>query len=525
MRRSHVRTFLSLVAVALLVACSAPPTAQENQAPTIGTIPDQRTTRADAIDVGVTIADEAPDTVTLAISSTDPTLVGEADVDVLGSGAERTLRIAPDPVGFGSVDLTLTARDAEGLASSPETFRLDVQLPFERPPDPLRSPDAAAYDAFGSAIAVDGDRLIVGEVGDDAPYASGPIPDNGAAHVFRRTAGGWVPEARLQPGDLNDGAGFGWSVAIDGTVAVVGAPAWSDGLRSGAAYVFTYRDGAWTDGVRLEADDPLGFSDFGSVVDVAGDYVVVGAPWYAPDAPGAVAGQGAVFVYRRSGEAWTPLPRIDPPGPNVNMNFGHSLALGSDDLVVGAIGDDHGGTIVNAGAAFVYRRSGDAWVFADRLESEVPSANDFFGSSVATGIDQLAVGASGVDRSGVDTWEGAAFVFERVSESDWRRAARLVASASVPQARFGSAVAIAEPYIVVGAQEESIDGVSEAGAAYVFRGEGPTWDEVARLEMPGAAEAARFGRSVALDADTAYVAAYYEDVDDEDEGSVHLFPR
>jgi hypothetical protein len=116
--------------------------------------------------------------VVLTASSDDQTLVSDADIEVLGSGSARTLRIMPSPVGSGSVVIALVAVDAEGLMGS-GSFGLEVRIPFETELPKLTASDAATEDQFGWSVAVSGDTIVVGSFADDDDGSS-----SGSAYVF-----------------------------------------------------------------------------------------------------------------------------------------------------------------------------------------------------------------------------------------------------------------------------------------------------------------------------------------------------
>lgn len=217
----------------------------------------------------------------------------------------------------------------------------------------LVQPYPTEFDAFGTAVAIRDDTLLVG--------ASSAI-GTGAAYVFERDAGGaaaWGLTATLLAPDRDQNDRFGYAVAIDGDTAIVGA--WRkdcpDGLGDdcGAAYVFE-RDvggpGAWGVVAKLVASDAQEEAGFGSAVAIDGDRVVVGA-WFEEndDEP------GAAYVFGRDAGgpgAWGELARLFPDGHTPGDRFGVSVAVDGDTMVVGADRDrPHGGT--ERGAAYVFR--------------------------------------------------------------------------------------------------------------------------------------------------------------------------
>jgi hypothetical protein len=154
------------------------------------------------------------------------------------------------------------------------------------------SSSPAAFDRFGAAVDVSGDLAIVGSPYDD--FAG--LADAGSATILQRTnGGGWIEAATLTASDAADSDRFGWSVAISGQTAIVGAPLVA-GFESvtGAAYVYELGgNGAWAQVARLEVGSFLGRSFFGVSVAIDGDFAVVGAHGGA--------GEAYVFSRHRNG--------------------------------------------------------------------------------------------------------------------------------------------------------------------------------------------------------------------------------
>lgn len=142
-----------------------------------------------------------------------------------------------------------------------------------------------------------------------------------------------------------------------------------------------------------------------------------------------------------------------------NDGFGGSVAVDGDTAVVGAVGSDRGGS------AFVFVRSGDAWVQAAKLTASDAANYDRFGASVAIGEGYVIVGASGTDGGGDD--EGSAYVFFG-SEDAWEQVAELKADDAAGDDWFGASVAIDGDFVIVGASRDDLSGANE-GSAYVFR--------------------------------------------------------
>lgn len=199
--------------------------------------------------------------------------------------------------------------------------------------------------------------------------------------------------------------------------------------------------------------------------------------------------------------------------------FGRSLAINGDLLIAGAKGDDERGN--NSGAAYIFKRVGEAWVEQAKLKASDATTNDFFGFSVGISGDTAIVGAWQQDEKG--NGAGAAYVF-RQHEGQWAQEAKLTARDGRPFAEFGYAVAIEGDTAVIGARQDSERG-DASGAAYVFRRDGLKWTQEAKLSARDTRPADQFGGAVALDADVAVIGASGHDSAGTDAGAAYVFRK
>ncbi len=287
----------------------------------------------------------------------------------------------------------------------------------------LTASDGAAVDLLGWSVAISGDTMVVGAVLDDVGA------DNaGSAYVFVRSAGAWSEQQKLTASDGIAGDQFGGRVAIDGDSIVVGARSHDAGANvdQGSAYVFVRSAGVWSEQQKLTASDGAAFEEFGSSVAIGGDTVIVGDE-------GDGFGQGSAFVFTRSGGIWSEHQKLT--AGDGSRQFGHSVAMDGDALVVGAIGDTVG-TNVAQGSAYVFARSAGAWSEQQKLTAGDGSSGDFFGHSVAINGATVVVGAEADDVSG-NPFRGSAYVFVH-DGAVWSEQQKLTASdgASLRQVRL-----------------------------------------------------------------------------------------
>ena len=194
----------------------------------------------------------------------------------------------------------------------------------------------SARDEFGASVAIQGDRLAVGAPGDDEKARQA-----GSAYVFQRTAKGWREEARLIAEDGRANSLFGQAIALDGDRAVVGAPGDPNrGKQAGAAYVYVRTPKGWRSEGKLRAPDGGAIRFFGAAVSISGNRILVGS--YGVDHKGPRT--GAAYMFRRGGAGWSFGAKLTAGDAREHDNFGGAVGISGSHLVVGAHGDDDAGT-------------------------------------------------------------------------------------------------------------------------------------------------------------------------------------
>jgi hypothetical protein len=212
--------------------------------------------------------------------------------------------------------------------------------------DKLLAGDGASEDAFGYSVGFEGDTAVMGAWGDDDNGS-----DSGSAYVFTRAAGAWTEQQKLTASDGKGGVSFGFGVAVDGDTAVIGA--WGDddnGPFSGSAYVFTRSAGVWTEQQKLTPSDATAIDEFGESVAVDGDTVVVSA--WLDDENGD--NSGSIYVFTRSAGVWTERLKLLASDGRAEDHLGYfrpGLQLSGSTVVAGAPQDTTPG---EPGAAYVF---------------------------------------------------------------------------------------------------------------------------------------------------------------------------
>jgi hypothetical protein len=308
-------------------------------------------------------------------------------------------------------------------------------------------------------------------------------------------------EIILSASDGAAGDQFGYSVALDGASALVGAR--NKNINQGAAYLYRYNPSTYTwDEEILTASDGASNNAFGTSVALDGNTALVGAH-------GKNFGQGAAYLYRYNPTAhvWDEDILTASNGASSNF-FGVSVALDGNSALVGAFG-----TNSNQGAAYLYRYNPATYSWDEEILSASDGAsNDFFGYFVALSGNTALVGAHGKNSD-----EGAAYLYRYNPATHAWNEEILTASDGAASDVFGYGVALSGNTALVGAHAKN----SGQGAAYLYRYNPTThaWDEEILTASDGSITDS-FGVSVALSGATALVGAYSKN---SNQGAAYLY--
>lgn len=430
---------------------------------------------------------------------------------------------------------------------------------------------------YGQAIALSADTMVVGvpnESSDDNQTHNGAFAssdDNlslsGAVYVYKKGTTAWTQEAFIKPAFAKTNLMFGSSVAIDGDWLVVGAVGDSsdqnnivydpvgvignaNSISSGAVYIYKRTGTSWAFYSYIKPKNNHAYMNFGSSVAISGDTIVVGSI-YEKSAEGLVLNgtavsndvslseAGAVYVYKLSGAVWNQSAYIKPPYPTSNGNFGNSVAIYGDTIVVGSTGEsssqnqvyngsspdssyENSSMGLKSGAAFVYRTNATTWGLEAVLKASNSDQNDNFGVSVSLYKNTIVVGSHLEDsnQSSITSLastnnsksnSGAAYVFKR-SGSAWTQEAYLKASNSFVDNYFGSVVKVYENTIAVSAVGEKSNQVTiingensstdttlmNSGAVYVYYFDNQSWHQQAYIKTSNNNSEDVFGFSMDL---------------------------
>ena len=395
----------------------------------------------------------------------------------------------------------------------------------------IKASNAGGGDSFGYSVSISGDIIAVGATGEDSNITSidntdgsassnDGVNDSGAVYVFKKdSSGNWIQDAYIKASNAGSGDNFGSSVAVDGDIIVVGAINEDSGettiyntdgsastnesaSNAGAVYVFKRgSNGQWIQDAYLKASNAGLGDSFGRSVSISGDIIVVGA--YLEDTN----------------------------TTNINNNDGHPTVAESNN------------DASDAGAVYIFKKDSNGnWIQDAYLKASNTEGSDNFGYSVSISGDMIVVGAVGEDSNvtSIDNIDGsastnndyniagAAYVFKIDSNGNWIQDAYLKASNAGAYDNYGNSVSISEDIIVVSAYFEGsnstsivntdgepntdISGASSSGAVYVYKRDNDgNWIQDAYLKASNAGSGDNFGYSVAVDGDIIVVGAYKED--------------
>ncbi len=378
----------------------------------------------------------------------------------------------------------------------------------------LLADDRASGDQFGISSDLLGDRAIVGANRDDDNGAN-----SGSAYIFERQAGAWVQSAKLTASDGDELDRYGINVGLADDVAVVAARYDDDvGYATGAVYVYRLVSGAWIEEDKVQPDMLVSNTLFGTALDIDGGRMLVGAQ--TADGPAQV-DVGAAYVFEDRGDGeWTEQAELLASDGEFGDRYGISVALEGDIAVVGAIADDDQGT--QAGAAYVYERIAGDWTEVAKLVAPDGGENDRFGTDLAISGNTIVVGAGLAGPGGAET--GAAYVYER-RHNGWIFSQRVGPDDLRNGDFYGDSVALNGDVLLVGAWAQDDDG-PQSGAAYVFERRADGWFQKAKLKPGDAAASESFGHALSIDGGVGIITAKAgSDVAGDGVGSAYVYDR
>ncbi|HLZ42281.1 MAG TPA: hypothetical protein VKQ11_15040 [Candidatus Sulfotelmatobacter sp.] len=331
---------------------------------------------------------------------------GDAFGQAVAIGLDTVVVGAPFKTVNGEAqgEVYVFTKPATGWTSMTETARLN-------PSDAATTCSASEYCLFGNSVGVSGSQVVVGVPGNIVNNHA----NQGAVYVYVKPATGWTSTtqvAKLSVSLGKTGDQLGISVSISGDIVAAGAP---NVNSKGAAYVFVRPTSGWRNAstpiTTLTASDGNQYDTFGWSLGVQDHIIVVGAPQFGNPQIGSQA-PGKAYLYLGSNQ----LAELTPSDGNAGDNFGYSVAIGGNNVLIGSILYPFDGSPNGTGKAYVFTKPASGWTSSTETGTLLPSnamAGDYVGHSVSlTGTGNTAlVGAPGHTDSGSFLYQGAAYVF------------------------------------------------------------------------------------------------------------------
>lgn len=361
----------------------------------------------------------------------------------------------------------------------------------------LHASDSTSGDGFGKSIRIQNDHIFVG-----SPGAKAGTSHQGAVYVFKKLGNNWSNSVEnrkiMDPNGIQDDE-FGYSIAVQGNLLLVGAPReWTSGLK-GRTYVFQTTN-TWTQGalshVELTASNGAYGDRFGHAVDINGNDIVISAPYY----DGVQPNSGILYQFSKPSSGWissTETLVFNSPGTNGTFTrlYGDQIRLENDALFVSAPAEAD-----TKGGVFAFNKLGSVWNTTPdfQMVNGGGDFNDKLGLSIWVNNNELFAGMPGEDFDLTD--EGTVKIYQR-NDLVWN-SNYLETNLNPPdkisyaEEQFGFAVDMEGDLMVVGAPRTDLRGV-----AYVKEYNGSTWNTLAILRASNAYDDQWFGKLVKIDGD------------------------
>jgi hypothetical protein len=384
-----------------------------------------------------------------------------------------------------------------GIATFAQAAPFTLQHTFD-------DPTPTDGDNFGYSVSVSGDNVLVGAYQDGTASATGPNGgDVGQAHLFSATTGSLL-QTFNDPTPIGTD-NFGFSVSVSGDNVLIGANADdTKGVNVGQAHLFSAATGVL---LRTFNDPTITTSDeFGYSVSISGDNVLIGAR--NDDTKGAGVGQAHLF----SASTGSLLQTFNDPTPTTSDGFGHSVSISGNNVLIGAVNDDTMGFSVGQ----VHLFSAATGDLLRTFNDPTVTASDEFGHSVSISGDDVLIGAFGDDTSGVNS--GQAYLFSAATGNLLQTFNNPTPATSD---NFGFSVSISSDNVLIGARGDETMGF-RVGQAYLFSA--GTGDLIETLDDPTPVSSDNFGAAVSVSGNNVLVGAFGHVVVGQGAiGQAHLF--
>jgi FG-GAP repeat len=316
---------------------------------------------------------------------------------------------------------------------------------------------------FGTSVGISGDIAAVGAAFDNG--------NRGSVYVYQRNGGAWPYEATLVPSEAIVGDQVGAYTEVYGNQVFAGSPAHGtpSGPYPGAVFVFQQNGSMWTETQMLQANPPVGGGRFGARYAVDGTTLIISG--------NNASSQQIAYLFTNQGGHWVQTGTLQP---TEGGNFGTHVSISGNVAVVGASAGLNGASAAT-GVAYVFTRSGGVWNETTRLTGVTSVAGDQFGTSVSVSGDTIVVGAPHESVSG--STKGVAHVY-KYSSGSWNEVTQLFAADGMSGNTFGKDVRVCGQRIFVGSSNLSQGSNSSEGAVYQWNNIAGVWTAEGEFTLP-----------------------------------------
>lgn len=273
----------------------------------------------------------------------------------------------------------------------------------------------------------------------------------------------------------------------------------------------------WYEINNLIASDGGAIDWYGYDTDIHDDKLIIGAPYHDVESN---EDQGAAYVYTFDGEIWGNEHILTGSDGEANDQFGRSVAIDGEYIVVGAMFKDYNG-IEETGIAYIFKYDGTSWVEQQKLVAEQGASYDWFGGAADMNGDVLAIGANTVNiQSSANA--GAVYIFN-FDGTSWNQTQKIHASDPEAGNWFGKSLDLNGNNLIIGSSGDDIGSNENQGSAYVFKYNG-SWSEVQKLTALDGGEGDGFGYSVCIAGNTILVGSPESEINGTDyQGAVYYY--
>ncbi len=363
---------------------------------------------------------------------------------------------------------------------------------------------------LGISMSTSNDILVAGARADNTS-ASGPNY-TGSVHVFKKIGTQWQYKTKLTALSPISGEGMGVSTAIYNYFIIAGASAATIGANNyqGRAMIIEYDsvNNTHASFSVLTSSDGQTNDRFGSSVAMNSNFVLIGAPGKVVNGNSNV---GRCYFFKRNGASWTQHSIITPPAATADDYFGQVVAITNTWAVIASPFVNVNGN-TDAGRLYLYKYNPttDSWSYTTSVISPSVSPFENFGTSIHMDENRLVVGADQYIGNQYDN-NGKVYVYERSGDS-WSLQATLTASDGQKSDAFGSSVYLGGDYLIAGAVNAEVGSNINQGKVYIFKYNGNSWEETAILTSAQNENNANFGRSVIITTGSAVAGAPFADL-------------